>query len=419
MNYLCFLNFTMEYNLHELDNGIRIIHKQIPGKIAHCGFIINTGSRDEMLSESGIAHFIEHTIFKGTLKRKSHHILNRIDSVGGEINAYTTKEKTCVYASFVVDYFERATELLSDILINSTFPEKEIEKEKEVIIDEIHSYQDTPFEQIYDDFEEFVFANHSLGMNILGTEDSVNKINRDAILNFINKNYSTNQIVFSIIGDVSEKKIKQISKKYLETIPTKTNPLVRVDFNDYKPFQKSIEKDNYQSHCILGNIAYGASDKKKPGFILLNNVLGGPAMNSRLNMTIREKYGYAYSVESSYTSYTNTGIFSIYLGTDQKYINKSIALTLKELKKLREIRFSSIQLHRAKVQLLGQIALSEENNTNIMLGIGKSLLNYGKVDSLEEVYEKINLITANDLLEISNEVFNEQQLSTLIYQSKK
>lgn len=409
----------MEYNLYKLDNGIRIVHKPISGKIAHCGFIINTGSRDELLEENGIAHFIEHTIFKGTLKRKAHHILNRIDSVGGEINAYTTKEKTCVYASFVVDYFERATELLSDILINSTFPEKEIEKEKDVIIDEIHSYQDTPFEQIYDDFEELVFCNHSLGMNILGTEQSVNKINRNTILDFINRNYATNQIVFSIIGDVSEKKIKQISKKYLENIPTKIKPLIRIDFKDYKPFQKSIEKDNFQSHCIIGNVAYGATDKKKPGFILLNNILGGPAMNSRLNMTIREKYGYAYSIESSYTSYTNTGIFSIYLGTDQKNINKSIDLTLKELKKLRDTKFSTIQLHRAKVQLLGQIALSEENNANIMLGIGKSLLNYGKVDSLEEVYEKINRISSNDLLEISNEVFNEKQLSTLIYESKK
>ncbi len=409
----------MEYNLYKLENGIRIVHKPISGKIAHCGFIINTGSRDELLEENGIAHFIEHTIFKGTVKRKAHHILNRIDSVGGEINAYTTKEKTCVYASFVVDYFERATELLSDILINSTFPDKEIEKEKDVIIDEIHSYQDTPFEQIYDDFEELVFCNHSLGMNILGTEESVNKIDRNAILDFINRNYATNQIVFSIIGDVSEKKIKQISKKYLENIPSKIKPLIRVDFNDYKPFRKSIEKDNYQSHCIVGNLAYGATDKKKPGFILLNNILGGPAMNSRLNMTIREKYGYAYSIESSYTSYTNTGIFSIYLGTDQKNINKSIDLTLKELKKLRDTKFSTIQLHRAKVQLLGQITLSEENNANIMLGIGKSLLNYGKVDSLEEVYEKINRISANDLLEISNEVFNEKQLSTLIYSSKK
>lgn len=409
----------MEYNLYELENGIRIVHKPISGKIAHCGFIINTGSRDELLAENGIAHFIEHTIFKGTSKRKAYHILNRIDSVGGEINAYTTKEKTCVYASFVADYFERATELLSDILINSTYPEKEIEKEKDVIIDEIHSYQDTPFEQIYDDFEELVFNNHSLGMNILGTEESVNKINRNSILNFIDRNYATNQMVFSIIGDFSEKKIKHISKKYLEPIQQKIKTLVRKDFTEYKPFNKSIEKDNYQSHCVLGNIAYGSNDKKKPGFILLNNILGGPAMNSKLNMSIREKHGYAYSIESSYTSYTNTGIFSIYLGTEQKNLNKSIDLTLKELKNLRDISFSDIQLHRAKVQLLGQIALSEENNANIMLGIGKSLLNYGKVDSLEEVYKKINKITSNELLEIANEVFNESQLSTLIYQSKK
>ena len=409
----------MEYNLYELSNGIRIVHKPISGKIAHCGFIINTGSRDENIDENGIAHFIEHTIFKGTQKRKSYHILNRIDSVGGEINAYTTKEKTCVYASFVIDYLERSTELLTDILSNSTFPEKELEKEKDVVIDEIHSYQDTPYEQIYDDFEEMVFRNHSLGKNILGTVKSVKKFNRKSILDFIDRNYATNQIVFSIIGNVSEKKIKQLAKKYLEPIPTKTNPLVRTDFSDYKPFQTTLKKDNYQSHAILGNLAYGANDNKKPGFILINNYLGGPAMNSRLNMSIREKHGFAYSVESSYTSYTNTGIFSIYLGSDQKNLSKSIDLTLKELKILREKKFSDIQLHRAKVQLLGQITLSEENNVNIMLGIGKSLLNYGKVDSLEEVYEKINRITAIELLEISNEIFNPEQISTLIYQSKK
>lgn len=409
----------MEYNLYELSNGIRIVHKPISGKIAHCGFIINTGSRDEKTSENGIAHFIEHTIFKGTQKRKAHHILNRIDSVGGEINAYTTKEKTCVYASFVVDYLDRATELLSDILTNSTFPDKEIEKEKEVIIDEIHSYQDTPYEQIYDDFEELVFKNHSLGMNILGTEKSVKKINRKNILNFIDRNYATNQIVFSIIGNVSEKKILNLATKYLKIIQPKINPLVRDTFNNYIPFQKTLVRDNYQSHCVIGNTAYGSTDKKKPGFILLNNVLGGPAMNSRLNMSIREKNGYAYSVESSYTSYTNTGIFSIYLGTDKKNLNKSIELTRKELKKLRDNKFTDIQLHRAKNQLLGQITLAEENNVNVMLGIGKSLLNYGKVDSLEDVFCKINKITSSDLIEISNEVFDENQLSSLIYQSKK
>lgn len=408
----------MEYNLYELKNGIRIVHKPVLGKIAHCGFVINTGSRDEQLSENGIAHFIEHTIFKGTNKRKAHHILNRIDSVGGEINAYTTKEKTCVYASFVVDYFERASELLSDILINSTFPEKEIEKEKDVIIDEIHSYQDTPYEQIYDDFEELVFKNHPLGMNILGTEKSVREINRSKILDFINRNYATNEIVFSIIGNLDEKKILKIAQKYFEDFQTKQSHPNRTEFKHYQPFQKIIEKDNLQSHTIIGNIAYGANHLSKPGFILLNNILGGPAMNSRLNMSIREKYGYAYSIESSYSSYCDTGIFSIYLGTDERNSKKSIDLTLRELKRFRENKLTDIQLHRAKQQLLGQITLSEENNVNIMLGIGKSLINYGKVDSLNEVYKKVNKISSEELLQIANEVFNEKQLSILTFQAK-
>jgi predicted Zn-dependent peptidase len=408
----------MEYSIYELKNGIRIVHKQIGGKIAHCGFIINTGSRDEKLTENGIAHFIEHTIFKGTNKRKAHHILNRIDSVGGEINAYTTKEKTCVYASFVVDYFERASELLSDILINSTFPEKEIEKEKDVIIDEIHSYQDTPYEQIYDDFEELVFKDHPLGMNILGTEQSVRDINRTKILDFINRNYATNEIVFSIIGNLDEKKILKIAQKYFEGFQTKQHHPTRTEFKHYQPFQKIIEKDNLQSHTIIGNIAYGANHLSKPGFILLNNVLGGPAMNSRLNMSIREKYGYAYSIESSYSSYCDTGIFSIYLGTDERNSKKSIDLTLRELKRFRENKLTDIQLQRAKQQLLGQITLSEENNVNIMLGIGKSLINYGKVDSLNEVYKKVNKISSEQLLQIANEVFNEKQLSILTFQAK-
>ncbi len=409
----------MEYNLYELENGIRVIHHPIKNRVAHCGFIINTGTRDEKLPENGMAHFIEHSIFKGTKNRKSHHILNRIDSVGGEINAYTTKEKTCIYASFTNEYLERATELLSDILFNSIFPEKELEKEKEVIIDEIYSYQDNPFEQIYDDFEEFIFQNHPLGMNILGTVDSVKSISREKILTFIENNYSPDQIIFSIVGDFTEKKIQTIIKKYLTENIYKTNLIERTSFSNYSPFTKTIEKDVYQAHCMIGNLAYSSLHKNKVDFILLNNILGGPAMNSRLNMGIREKHGFTYNIESTYNTYSDIGVVGIYLGTDVKHLDKSINLVHKELKKLRTIKLSSSQLQKAKQQLIGQITLAEENKSNVMIGLGESLLFYNKVDSLEEVYQKINDVNSNNLLEVANEIFDPNQLSSLIYKPNK
>lgn len=408
----------MEYHLATLKNGIRIIHKPTLSEVAHCGFIVNTGSRDELIKESGITHFIEHAIFKGTKKRKAYHILNRIDNVGGEINAYTTKENTSIYASFAKVHFERAIELLTDILFNSTYPEAELEKEKEVIIDEINSYQDSPYEQIYDDFEDQIFNNHPLGMNILGTEKSVKKINRKKILSFIQKHYLTNEIVFSIVGNIDFKKVQRLCEKYLNDIPEKATKLQRKEFSNYKPTQIALTKDVYQTHCILGNLAYHAHHKNKSGFILLNNILGGPAMNSRLNMGIREKYGYTYNIESAYTIFSDTGLFYIYLGTDQKHIAKCLKLVKRELKLLKDKKISASQLHKAKQQLIGQITLSEENNCNVMLGMGKSLLLYDKVEGLKETYDRINALTEQELQDIANEIFDEKQMSSLIFTTK-
>ncbi len=405
----------MEYNFLELKNGIRIIHKPVKSEVAHCGFIIKTGSRDENINENGITHFIEHAIFKGTKKRKAYHILNRIDNVGGEINAFTTKEKTSIYASFTKPHFERALELLTDILFNSTYPESELKKEKDVIIDEINSYLDSPYDQIYDDFEELIFKDHPLGMNILGTVNSVKKIDKKKILEFIKKNYLTNQIVFSIVGDIPFKKIEQLCKKYLTDIPEKTTNKKRLPFKNYQAIQREIKKDIYQTHCIIGNVAYGTHHKYKNSFILLNNILGGPAMNSRLNMGIREKHGFTYNIESSYTTFSDIGLFYLYLGTDQKYIEKSIKLVNRELKILREKKLTSSQIQKAKQQIIGQITLSEENNCNVMLGMGKSILVYDKVEGLKETYKKINAITQVELQKIANEVFNKKQLSSLIF----
>lgn len=406
------------YNFLELKNGIRIIHKPAKSEVAHCGFTIKTGSRDETLDQTGITHFIEHAIFKGTKNRKAYHILNRIDNVGGEINAFTTKEETSIYASFTKEYIERALELLTDILFNSTYPENELHKEKDVIIDEINSYLDSPYEQIYDDFEELIFKDHPLGMNILGTVDSVKKIDREKILDFIKTNYRTDQIVFSIVGDFPFKKLERLCKKHLNAIPEKTISNKRVPFTKYTPIQKEIRKDIYQTHCIIGNTAYGAYDKNKTNFILLNNILGGPAMNSRLNFGIREKYGITYNIESSYTTFSDIGLFYIYLGTDIKHIDKSVKLVHRELKNLRDKKMSPTQLLKAKKQIIGQITLSEENNCNTMLGMGKSMLLYNKVESLDETFSTINAITPEALQAVANEVFNKDQLSSLLFTPK-
>jgi len=404
-----------EYSFLELKNGIKIIHKHVKSEVAHCGFTIKTGSRDETLDQNGITHFIEHAIFKGTKNRKAYHILNRIDNVGGEINAFTTKEETSIYASFTKEYIERAIELLTDILFNSIYPENELKKEKDVIIDEINSYLDSPYEQIYDDFEELIFKNHPLGRNILGTVDSVKRIDREKILDFIKSNYRTDQIVLSIVGDFPFEKLERLCKKYINDIPEKTNSKNRIAFSAYTPINKEIKKDVYQTHCIIGNTAYGTHHKDKNSFILLNNILGGPAMNSRLNFGIREKYGFTYNIESAYTSFSDIGLFYIYLGTDIKHLDKSVKLVHRELKILRDKKMSPTQLHKAKKQIIGQITLAEENNCNVMLAMGKSMLLYNKVDNLEETFKKINEITPEDLHNVANEVFNKDQLSSLIF----
>lgn len=405
----------MEFEIHTLSNGIRIIHKQIKTcEVSHCAIIVNAGSRDEEIKEHGVAHFIEHSMFKGTNKRKSFHILNRLDAVGGELNAYTTKEITCIHASFLHEHYERAVELISDITFNSTFPEKEILKEKEVIIDEINSYKDSPSEQIFDDFESQIFGNHPIGRDILGTVSSLKKLNRNNLIDFINKHYLVSNMVFSSVGNLSMKKVIAIAEKHLGGYQNDKTEIQRLPFKEYLPSNKTIKKSHYQSHAIIGNIAYSRMHQNKTGLILLNNILGGPAMNSRLNLAIREKYGFTYNLESNYSAYSDTGVFSLYLGTDNKYLDKTISLVKQELKKLRDKKLGISQLQSAKKQIIGQLALSEESKSGTMLALGKSLLLLNKVETLPEIYSKIESLTSDDLLEIANEIFDENQLSSLV-----
>ena len=405
----------MSFYHHKLENGIRIVHKKTSSAVAHCGLIIKGGSRHESSDEQGLAHFIEHVIFKGTSKRKAYHILSRMEDVGGELNAFTTKEETCIYSSFMPEYYTRALELLSDITFNSIFPKKELEKEKIVVLDEINYYKDNPSELIFDEFEEHIFANHSLGKNILGTPLHIQSFDKKMIEKFIQSNYLTNEIIISSVGNISMNKLIKSVETHFAHIPKSDLKREEKTFSNYQKKEVEIARKGFQAHCMLGATAYGINHPKKTALILLNNILGGPGMNSRLNLAIREKYGFTYSIESNYTPYSDTGIFSIYLASDNDKIDKSIKLTKKELVKFCQKPLGTLQLKKAKQQLIGQIAIGQESEVNLMLAMGKSMLLYNKVDTFESVKNKIESINSNNLLEVANEVFNLNNLSSLIY----
>jgi predicted Zn-dependent peptidase len=403
----------MEYFIHEFKNGIRLVHKQVSSMVAHFGFVVQTGSRDEEESEHGMAHFIEHTVFKGTEKRKAFHIISRLEDVGGEINAYTTKEETCIYSSFLKQDYERSVELIQDICFNSTFPEKEITREKSVILDEILSYNDSPSELIFDDFEEQIYSGLAIGRNILGSEKNIEMLSRKDILSFINTNYATSEMVLSSVGDISFNKLVLLCDKYFGRVPVKQRKRKRISPNGYHPEFKSITKDTFQVHSIIGNLAYNIYDERRVGLYLLTNILGGPGMKSRLNMNLREKNGYSYNVEAHYTPYSDTGVFMVYFGCDKEKFNKCLTLVYKEFEDIRKILMGTLQLSRAKKQIIGQLAISSESNEHLMLAIGKSLLVFGKVDSLKEITRKIEAVTANQIIEIANEILLKKELSVL------
>lgn len=405
----------MEYYSAQLPNGIRLVHLYIDSPVAHCGVIINTGSRDEDSQEQGMAHFVEHTIFKGTKKRKAFHILSRLDDVGGEMNAYTTKEETAIHASFLSEYYPRTIELFSDILLNSTFPEQELRKEKEVIIDEINSYNDTPSELIFDEFEELIFTNHSIGHSILGNPDRIRTFSREEIQSFLNRNYNTDNIVICSVGNIQPKRFHHLVGKYFSEMPSNPRRFSRKRFTQYEPRELRVEKETYQAHCILGGLAYDIHHDDRIPLVVMNTILGGQSGNSRLNMTLRERNGIAYNLESSYTAFTDTGTFTIYFGTDKENLEKAIGLIRREIRLLQERRLGDIQLSRAKKQIVGQLAMSQENHEDLMLTLGKSFLIFNKMDQLEVVYKKIQAVTAEQIMAVTNEILDLDKLSMLIY----
>ena len=400
-----------------MPNGLRIIHEPSDARVAYCGFAIDAGTRDEQEQEQGMAHFVEHLIFKGTRKRKAWHILNRMENVGGDLNAYTNKEETVIYSAFLVEHFSRAFELLADIVFHSTFPQREIEKETEVIIDEIQSYEDNPAELIFDDFEDLIFRGHPLGRNILGRPDLLRTFRSCDAMAFTERYYRPENAVFFVLGNVDFKRVIRLAEKYVGNIkrPALESETSRKVPLPYRPDYVALDKGTNQAHLMIGGRGYDAYDARRTALYLLNNMLGGPGMNSRLNLALRERRGLVYNVESNLTSYTDTGVMSIYFGCDLRDVDTCLHLVHKELRRLRDVRLTDTRLAAAKKQLTGQIAVAGDNFENLALDMGKTFLHYGLYESREEVFARINAVTASQLLEVANEMLDESGLTTLVY----
>jgi predicted Zn-dependent peptidase len=401
---------------YRLGNGIRLIHRANQSAVAHFGLIVHTGTREELLEEHGLAHFMEHMFFKGTRKRSAYQIISRLEDVGGEINAYTTKEETALYASFLKQDHRRAMELIQDIFLHSSFPEKEMEKEAGVILNEIRGYDDLPSELIFDRAEELLFPRHSIGRNILGSEESIPKFRDGSLARFLEENYATDEIVLSFVGPIGFDIIKAAAEKYFGDIPRKSRQRKRV-----KPAAASSEKfiekrDTFQKHCMLVGEAYALPDHRRLHLYLLNNILGGPGMNSRLNLALRERRGYSYSAESHYAPYSDTGAMMVYFSCDHGKFQKSMQVTWDEINKLRTSLIHERQLASAKRQLIGQLAISRENNEHLMLTTGKSFLVFDRVDSLETIRNQLDGITSAQLRETANQVLDPGNLNLLIFE---
>ncbi|TAF02393.1 MAG: insulinase family protein [Runella slithyformis] len=399
-----------------MSNGIKIAHKQVQHtQIAHWGIMLDIGSRDEGPHQQGLAHFWEHMAFKGTKKRKSYHIINRLETVGGELNAYTTKEKVCFHASLLDTHSDKAIELLADIAFHSVFPDKQIEKERGVILEEMAMYHDSPEEAIQDDFDEVIFQQHQLGKNILGNADSVRSFGRDDLQRFIAENLDTEHIIVSSVSKQPFSKVVKQAEKYVADIAHRTTNRVRTAPTLYQPQNLQMTRGITQAQVAMGRPAYALADERRLPFFMLINLLGGPGMNSRFNMSLREKYGLVYAIDASYTAYLDTGFLGVYFGTEPKNLEKASSLISKELRLLRDNTLTTKQLHDLKQQLMGQLAMSEESNQGFMLMMGKSLLDTGRVDTLKEIFAEIEAVSAKQLQDIANELFDEKTWSTLTY----
>lgn len=405
-----------ELYTHRLKNGIRLIHRPNLSEVAHIGLIVHTGTRDEEKEEHGMAHFMEHMFFKGTAKRSPYQIISRLEDVGGEINAYTTKEETALYASFLKQDYLRAMELIQDVFLHSTFPEKEREREAEVILSEIQGYEDSPSELIFDRAEELLYPDHSIGRNILGTEASLASFRNGSLLRFQAENYATEEIVLSVVGNIPLEKIKHAAEKYFGDIPQTARSRKRKEPVTVTARKITENRKAYQKHCMIVGPAYALPDQKRLQLYLLNNILGGPGMNSRLNMALRERRGYSYSAESHYSPYSDTGVMMIYFSCDPDKFSQSMQVVREEIRKLRSKLITDARLQHARKQLMGQLAISHENNEHLMLSSGKSFLVFNRVDNHDIIRKKLEEITAGHLMESANEILHPQNLNTLIFE---
>jgi predicted Zn-dependent peptidase len=401
---------------YTLSNGIRVVHQPMAREVVHCGLLIGAGSRDEQKQEHGLAHFLEHCLFKGTSHRKTFHILSRLDAVGGELNAFTAKEETWIHASVLKHHLERAIELMADISFHATFPAREIEKEKAVILDEINSYLDSPADMVFEEYDQLFFGSHPLGRSILGSESSLGKFRQSHLRHFRTRIMHPDHLVFTCAGPADPKKLQYYLEKHFGVHRLERTPLRRRRHTPGPAVSRTVQKDIHQVHYVLGFPAYAYPDAKRPALTLISNILGGPGLNNRLSLNVREKYGFAYHIDATYAPFTDAGIFSVYLGTDRQHLRRSQALIWKELDAFRKKKLSDKTLREAKLQLSGQIALSQDNGNSTMFNLGKSLLLFDRIDTLEEVYARIDAITATEILEVANEIFDQNKMVELVYE---
>jgi len=413
-------------NTYQLENGLRIIQIPSPTNVAYCGISIDAGTRDEESGEEGMAHFCEHMMFKGTQRRKAWHIINRMEAVGGDLNAYTNKEETVVYSAFMKEHFERAAELIFDIVFHSTYPQHEIDKECEVIVDEIESYNDSPAELIFDHFENLIYENHSLGHDILGTADNVRRFKTEDALRFSRRLYRPEKMVFFVFGTIDFKKVKKVAEKHIESIQAaeKKEAVEKIETETTKKVEtfQSIghgvqieERGTHQAHVMIGRAAYGSKDPKRIALYFLNNILGGPGMNSRLNIALREHNGLVYTAESTLTNYTDTSTWAIYFGCDPENIDKCLRIVRKELDKLMESPLNDRVFNAALKQIKGQIGVACDNFESYALDTAKAYLHYNKFEGMEDTFKHLKELTPSLLQEVAKEIFDAKGLNTLIF----
>ena len=412
----------MKYNTYTLENGLRIIHLPSDSQVVYCGYQINAGTRNEEPGEEGLAHFCEHVTFKGTERRKAWHILNCLESVGGDLNAYTNKEGTVYYSAILKEHIARAVDLLSDIVFHSVYPQAEIDKEVEVICDEIESYNDSPAELIYDEFENILFKGSPLGHNILGTAEQVRAFKTEDALRFTQKLDRPDNAIFFAYGDIDFKKLVRLLQRALADDESVVKLAEEKLPKNYPPVGDGIagqtivmQKNTHQAHVMIGTRAYDVNDDRRMPLYLLNNMLGGPGMNAKLNLALREHNGLVYTVESTMISYGDTGTWSIYFGCDEHDVKRCLRLVRKELDKFMQKPLSDAQLKAAKKQIKGQIGVACDNRENFALDFGKSFLHYGWEKNVDRLYEQVDEITAAQIQAVAQELFDKDRLTTLIF----